>query len=95
MGEFRELDVDEDLPLHKLLDSDSILAFIDPIYKRVWMWIGNNSTINMKVKATQKIFHVRDRYAFGFKISSVDESEENKAFRIFIGLEEEEDLIFI
>jgi len=82
------------MPLFELLDSESILLFIDPKRKRVWMWIGRFSTTKMRVAAAQNSLRIKDRYAFGFKISYVDEGDEDRAFKIFVGLrkEEEEDI---
>lgn len=55
------------------------------------MWIGNDSTINMRFKAAQTSFQIRDNYAFGYRISSINESNENNDFLIFIGLKKEEE----
>ena len=92
-GEFEELDIDPELPLYNLLDSSSILLFIDPKHKRVWIWIGNNSTTKMKFHAVYSSYSIRDRYAFGYKIVSVNEGDEPREFKIMIGLEKEEELV--
>lgn len=92
-GEFEELEVDPELPLYKLLDSESILLFIDPKYKRAWFWIGNNTTTKMKFHAVYSSYPIRDRYAFGHKIVSVNEGDEPREFKIMIGLEKEEELV--
>ena len=92
-GEFEELDIDPELPLYNLLDSSSILLFIDPKNKRVWIWIGNNSTTKMKFYAVYLSYSIRDRYAFGYKIVSINEGDESREFKIMIGLEKEEELV--
>jgi len=91
LGEFQELVVDEDISLQKLLDSDVILLFIDRKRKRVWMWIGGKSSIKMKFMATQNSYRIRDNYAFGYRITSIDDGDESRVFKVFIGLEKQED----
>ena len=92
MEEFIEIEIiDEEMSLLELLDSGSILLFIDPKQKRVWMWIGRSSSTRMRVAATQDLHHKRDLYAYGFQISFVDEDYEDKGFNIFLGLKKEED----
>jgi hypothetical protein len=91
-GEFEEIEIkDRSIPLYELLDQEFILIFIDQKHKRVWMWIGRNCSTKMKFMATQSSYHIRDRYAFGFKITTVDEGNETLEFKIFIGLEEEDE----
>lgn len=89
LGKFQELDMDEDLPLYDLLDSESILSFIDPKHKRLWIWIGSFSSTKMRFMSTQASYLIRDRYVFGFKISTVDEGDEHIDFKVMLGLEEE------
>lgn len=81
--------MDEDLPLYDLLDSESILSFIDPKHKRLWIWIGSFSSTKMRFMSTQASYLIRDRYVFGFKISTVDEGDEHIDFKVMLGLEEE------
>ena len=81
------------MPLFELLDSDSILLFFDPKRKRVWMWIGNSSSTRMRFMATQDSYRIRDRYVFGFKISSIDENDEVRDFKTFVGLKKNEEEI--
>ena len=47
-GEFQELEIEEDLPLRELLDSEFILLFIHPEVYRAWVWQGSNTTTRMK-----------------------------------------------
>ena len=79
--------------LFELLDTESILLFFDPIRKRVWMWIGRSSSTRMRFMATQDSYRIRDRFAFGFKISSIDENDEVRDFKTFVGLKKEEEEI--
>ncbi len=81
--------MDEDLPLYDLLDSESILSFIDPKHKRLWIWIGSFSSTKMRFMSTQASYLIRNRYVFGFKISTVDEGDEHIDFKVMLGLEEE------
>ena len=92
-GEFEELDIDPELPLYKLLDSDSILLFIDPKNNKAWIWIGNNTTTRMKFHAVFSSYSIRDSYAFGYKIVSVNEGDESREFKVMIGLEKKEELV--
>jgi len=87
--DFRELEVEDTLPLQNLLNSDSILAFIDSKGKIVWIWIGKNSTPKMRFTASYMSKDIKMLYAFGHKIISVDEDDETIQFKIFIGLEKE------
>lgn len=94
LGKFKEIErIDKTTPLYELLDSESILIFIDPKRKRVWMWIGKSSSTRMRFTATQDSYRIRDHYAFGSKISTIDEDNEVRDFKIFAGLmKEEEDI---
>ncbi len=89
--EFQELEIEEDLPLHQLLDSDFILLFVDPTRYRVWVWQGSNTTTRMKFISAKIAPSIRDQYGIAYKITSVDEGNETLAFKIMIGLEEEVD----
>jgi hypothetical protein len=91
-GEFKEIELeDNSFPLYELRGQDFILLFIDHKRKRVWMWIGLNCSPKMKFKATQASYQIRDRYAFSYRITTVDEGNESIDFKIFIGLKEEEE----
>ena len=47
--EFQEIEMkDEEIPLYTLLGSDYILLFIDTKRRRVWVWYGIDTTINMR-----------------------------------------------
>jgi len=85
--DFRELEVEDALPLRNLLNSDSILAFIDSKGKILWIWIGKNSTPKMRFTASYISKDIKMQYAFGYKIISVDEDDETMQFKIFIGIE--------
>ena len=89
--DFVELEIDENVPLHSLLGSDFILLFISPVHKRVFHWIGKNTTPNKKFGAADKVGIVRDREARGYLIRAEDEGEESRDFKLMIGLVEQEE----
>ncbi len=91
LSEYQELELEGDIPLYELLDSEFILLFVDPKQYRVWIWQGNNVTTRMKFISAKIAPSIRDRYGIAFKISSVDEGNETKGFKTMIGLEEEVD----
>lgn len=91
LGEFEELEIEEDLPLYQLFDSDFILLFVDPKYYRVWLWHGSNTTTRMKFIAAKIAPKIRDRYGIAYKITAVDEGNETKSFKIVAGIEKEID----
>ena len=92
LGEFEELEIDEDIPLSELLDSDFILLFVDPKYYRIWLWHGANTTTRMKFIAAKIAPKIRDRYGISYKITAVDEGNETRAFKITSGVEKESDI---
>ena len=87
LSDFEELEIEEDLPLYELFDSDFILLFVDPTYYRVWLWHGANTTTRMKFIAAKIAPRIRDRYGIAYKITAVDEGNEIKAFKITSGVE--------
>ncbi len=91
LQEFQELEIEEDLPLYELLDSDFIFLFLDPKRYRVWIWHGNNTTTRMKFVAAKMAPKIRDQYAIAYKITAADEGDETMAFKIMSGLEKEID----
>lgn len=91
LGEFEELEIDEEIPLHELLDPDFILLFVDPQRYRVWVWQGSNTTTRMKFISAKIAPNIRDQYGIAYKITTVDDSNETLAFKIMVGLEEEID----
>lgn len=91
LSEYQELELEGDIPLYELLDSDFILLFIDPKQYRVWIWQGNNTTTRMKFISARIAGSIRDRYGIAFKITSVDEGNETAGFKVMIGLEKEVD----
>ena len=91
LGEFEELEIEEDLPLYQLFDSDFILLFVDPKYYRVWLWHGSNTTTRMKFIAAKIAPKIRDRYGIAYKITAVDEGNETKSFNIVAGIAKEID----
>ncbi|MHA1488967.1 MAG: hypothetical protein ACTSRI_04855 [Promethearchaeota archaeon] len=91
LGDFEELEIEEDLPLYDLLDSDFILLFIDEKHYRVWIWHGSNTTTRMKFIAAQISHKIRDRYGIAFRIIAVDDGNETSDFKVMVGLQEEPD----
>ena len=92
--DFRELEIDESVPLHSLLRSEFILLFIYSVDKRVYHWIGKDTTTKMKYGAASRVGIVRDLEAGGYLIRTQDEDDESLSFKIMLGLavqnEEEE-----
>jgi len=89
--EFQELEVEEELSLYELLDSDFILLFVDEARYRVWVWQGTNTTTRMKFISAKIAPNIRDKYGIAYKITAVDEGNETLGFKVMIGLEEEID----
>ena len=87
LGDFEELEIEEELPLYELFDSDFILLVVDPTYYRVWLWHGANTTTRMKFIAAKIAPKIRDRYGIAYKITAVDEGNETTGFKISSGLE--------
>lgn len=86
LGEFEELEIEEDVSLYELLDPDFILLFVDHQRFRVWLWHGSNTTTRMKFIAAKISPKIRDRYGIGYKITAVDEGNEMASFKIRTGL---------
>ncbi|MHA2182240.1 MAG: hypothetical protein ACXAAH_12550 [Promethearchaeota archaeon] len=91
LSEYQELDLEDDIPLAELLDSDFILLFVDSKQYRVWIWQGSNTTTRMKFISAKIAPSIKDRYGIGFRITTVDEGNETVGFNIMIGLEKEID----
>ena len=89
LGEFQELEIEQNFPLHELLDSEFILLFVDPKRYRVWIWHGAETTTRMKFIAAKLAPSIRDRYGIAFRIIAVDEGNEMLGFKVMLGLEEE------
>ncbi len=91
LGEFEELEFEEDIELVELLDPDFVLLFVDPKHFRVWIWHGSNTTTRIKFIAAKIAPTIRDRYGIGFRITAVDEGNETLGFKVIMGLEKEID----
>jgi len=89
LSEYQELELEEDILLYELLDSDFILLFVDPKRYRVWIWQGNNATTRMKFISAKIAGSIRDRYGIAFRITAVDEGSETAGFKAMVGLQEE------
>jgi hypothetical protein len=91
LGEFQELEIEEDFPLHELLDSEFILLFVDPKRYRVWVWHGAETTTRMKFIAAKLAPNIRDKFGIAFRITAVDEGNEMVGFKVMLGIAEEVD----
>ncbi|MHA1931233.1 MAG: hypothetical protein ACW96X_01770 [Promethearchaeota archaeon] len=91
LSEYQELEIEGDIPLYELLDSDFTLLFVDQKHYRVWIWHGSNTTTRMKFISAKIAPSTRDRYGIGNIIASVDEGNETLGFKVMIGLEKEVD----
>lgn len=89
-AEFEELDFDEDLQLYELLDPSFVLLFLDPSKFRAWIWQGSETSVRMKFLSAKLAGAVRDSIGIAMKLSTVDDGNEPLAFKIMVGLEEEE-----
>jgi len=89
--DFGELEINENVPLHTLLGSDFILLFISPAHKRVYHWIGKNTTPKKRFGAADRVGIVRDIEARGYLIRAEDEGEESLGFKLIMGLAEQQE----
>ena len=89
--DFVELEIDKNFPLHNLLGSDFILLFISPAHKRVYHWIGKNTTPKKRFGAADRVGILRDIEARGYLIRAEDEGEESIGFKLIMGLVEQEE----
>lgn len=89
LNEFQELEIEEDVPLHELLDSDFILIFVDPKQYRIWIWVGGNNTVRKRSIAIKSAQSIKNRYEAEYKITAIDEGNESHDFKVMVGLEEE------
>ncbi len=89
--DFVELEIEENVPLHSLLRSEFILLFFNSAHKRVYHWIGNNTTPKIRYGAANRVGSVRDVEARGNLIRAEDEGEESLSFKIMIGLVEQKE----
>ncbi|MFX1419922.1 MAG: hypothetical protein ACFE9N_13470 [Promethearchaeota archaeon] len=83
---FEQLEIEENVPLFELLNSNKILLFVDKKNSKVWTWEGANTNPRMKFISAQAAPHIRDTHDTTFTLTSVDEGEETAAFKILIGL---------
>ncbi len=86
IGDFEEIEIEENVPLFELLDSDKILLFVDGNNKKLWVWEGQNTSTRMKFISAQVAPKTRDKHDVTFTITSVDEADETAAFKIMLGL---------
>lgn len=89
LNEYQELELEENVKIPELLDSDFILLFVDPKRYKVWIWHGANTTTRMKFIAAKLAPGIRDRYGIGYKVLAVDEANETLGFKISAGMEKE------
>ena len=86
LEEFKDLKIEENIPLFELLDSNKILLFIDVHNQKVWEWQGRNTSTRMKFISTQLVANIRDKHDISYTITTVDDGDETVAFKIMIGL---------
>ncbi|MFX1311715.1 MAG: hypothetical protein ACFFHD_03745 [Promethearchaeota archaeon] len=86
IGDFVEIETEENIPLFELLDSNKILLFVDKHNKKIWVWEGKNTSTRMKFISAQTAPKIRDKHDVTFTITSVDEADETAAFKIMLGL---------
>ncbi|MHA1673412.1 MAG: hypothetical protein ACTSYI_07270 [Promethearchaeota archaeon] len=84
---FEELEIDPEVELHELLKSNLVLYFINPKSYRSFIWAGAEASTRMKFIAANAATKIRDKIGPAIKISTMDEDEESKGFKIMIGLE--------
>lgn len=70
-----------------LLDSNSVLIFLDQLSKTLWLWHGSEAEPRLKFIAARKSSNLRDRIAIDYKISAIDEKTEPDEFKFLIGLD--------
>ncbi|MFX0018305.1 MAG: hypothetical protein ACFFBT_07395 [Promethearchaeota archaeon] len=86
LEDFQQLDLVEG-PLYKVLKPDSIFLFLDPNNKQIWLWHGRHAGVRKKFMATQSAPKIRDNYGVDYKITAVDDGNEDLAFKVFLGLD--------
>jgi len=86
LQEFEVIEIEENVPLFELLDSNNILLFVDAHEKNVWVWQGKNNSPRKRFVSSQTALHIRDKHDISFMIHSIDEGEETAAFKVFVGL---------
>lgn len=81
--------IKREIPLIKLLDSEKILLFNDPIHEKVWIWHGTNTSTQMKYYAKQLASNLGEEYRMIFDAIAIDEGFEPPEFKKLINLEED------
>lgn len=87
---FEQVEVDQD-NLDSVLDSRSILLFLNPMRFKAWIWNGCESTTRMKFIAKELAPVVRDRGAVAMNLQSADDGKEPLLFKVLMGWEVEPD----
>ncbi len=67
------------------------MLFISPAHKRVYHWIGKNTTTKKRFGAADRVGIVRDVKARGYLIRAEDEGEESLGFKLIMGLAEQQE----
>ena len=86
---YEEINIEQNVTLYSILDTDKILFFIDPNNSKVWVWEGKNTTTKMKFISARVASEIRDKVAITCSIATVDEDNEPDDFLSLIGLEKE------
>ena len=84
---FEELEIDPGIEVHELLKSNLVLYFINPKSYRSFIWAGAEASTRMKFIAANAATKIRDKIGPAIKVSTMEEDEESKAFKIMVGLE--------
>ena len=88
LGEYEELDLDPNVKLYELLDPSFSLLFLDAEHYKAWVWHGAETSTRMKFLAAKLSPSVRDRGAVAMKIATVDDDAEPIAFKVMVGIQE-------
>lgn len=77
----------KDGPMYSVLRPNSSFIFVDSGNKQIWIWHGRHTGIRKKILATQIAPDIRDRYGIDYKITTVDDGNEDLVFKVFLGLD--------
>ncbi|MFW9785769.1 MAG: hypothetical protein ACFFFB_26025, partial [Candidatus Heimdallarchaeota archaeon] len=71
LGEFEEIEIQENVPLFELLNSNKILLFVDDHEGNLWVWQGENTSTRMKFISGQTAPQIRDKHDISYMIHSI------------------------
>ncbi len=84
-AEFEELEIDENVNLDDILDSELVLYFVKPSKFKSFIWAGSEASTRMKFIAAKTAAKVRDSIGPAISINTVDEGDETNAFKVLMG----------